>query len=413
MHHVIVGAGPAGTLAADILRQQDETATITLLGDEPEPPYGRMAIPYLLSDQIGVEGTHLRKVPNHFKRQRIDLRHACANALNATAHELRLEDGDTLRYDRLLIATGARPNRPPIQGLDHPAVLSCWTLADAREIIRRARPGTRTVLIGAGFIGCIVLESLLARGVRLTVVEQTERMVPRMLDATAGGMLARWTTDKGVDLRLGCRVRVAEPNGAGLTLRLDDGTALEADLVILATGVVPNASFLAGSGIDIDLGVLVQDTMATSLPDVYAAGDVAQGRGFQTSDHVVHAIQPVAVDHGRIAALNMAGQEAHFHGALGMNILDTLGLITTSFGRWEGVEGGDQAELVDRERFRYLNLQFDGEQLVGATAVGVTQHIGALRGLIQSGIRLGTWKRRLCDDPSRLMEAFVALVATP
>lgn len=413
MHHVIVGAGPAGTLAADTLRRHDRQASITLLGDEPGPPYGRMAIPYLLSGRISAEQMQLRSAADHFERQRIDLRRARAVGVDAAARRLRLGGGEELAYDRLLVATGARPNRPAASGLDHPAVLPCWTQDDARAILRRAAPGTRTVLVGAGFIGCILLESLFERGVSLTVVEQAERMVPRMLDATAGGMLADWTRARGVDLRLGRRIKRAEPDGDGLALQLDDGSVLEADLVILATGVTPNCDFLDGSGVETDIGVLVDETLASSDPAIFAAGDVAQGRGFRTDERVVHAIQPVAADHGRIAALNMCGRRTAHAGALGMNILDTLGLVTTSFGCWEGVAHGSRTERLDRGAFRYLNLQFDGDRLIGATAVGLTRHVGALRGLIQSGTRLGRWHRRLMDDPSRVMEAFVARVALP
>jgi len=122
----------------------------------------------------------------------------------------------------------------------------------------------------------------------------------------------------------------------------------------------------------------------------------------------VHAIQPTATDHGHLAAVNMSGRDAEYEGSVNMNVLDTLGLLSCSFGRWEGVDGGDQAALYAPEDFRYLSLQFEGDRLIGANAVGLFQHVGVLRGLIQRRTALGIWKERLLRDPTRLMEAYLA-----
>lgn len=147
--------------------------------------------------------------------------------------------------------------------------------------------------------------------------------------------------------------------------------------------------------------------MQTSLPDIYAAGDVAQGPDFFGGGKAVHAIQPTAADHGRVAALNMAGQNSVYQGSLIMNVLDTLGLITASFGQWEGVPGGEQAENLDADNYRYINLQFDKDILVGAITAGRTDMVGVLRGLIQSKVSLGPWKAALMEDPHRIAEAYV------
>jgi NAD(P)H-nitrite reductase large subunit len=192
-----------------------------------------------------------------------------------------------------------------------------------------------------------------------------------------------------------------------LTVSLDNGETLAADLVIAATGVKPNISFLAGSGIETDQGVLVDRNLRSNIADVYAAGDVAQGLDFSTGEYSVHAIQPTAADHGRIAALNMAGREAGFQGSVVMNVLATLGLVSSSFGLWAGVDGGDAAELVEAGRYRYLRLQFEDDVLVGSTSLGLTEHVGVLRGLIQGRVRLGRWKKRLVADPTRIMEAYL------
>ncbi|MCP5088209.1 MAG: NAD(P)/FAD-dependent oxidoreductase, partial [Rhodobacteraceae bacterium] len=166
--------------------------------------------------------------------------------------------------------------------------------------------------------------------------------------------------------------------------------------------------FLDGSGIDTDEGVLVNDMLETSISGVFAAGDCAQGPDFSTGGNAVHAIQPTATEHGHIAALNMTGNRASYQGSLNMNVLDTVGLISTSFGQWQGVEGSENVELIDAGSFRYTYLAFDDDCLVGAVTLGRTNNIGVMRGLIQSRIKLGEWKDKLLADPNRLVEAYIA-----
>ncbi len=429
MQHVVIGAGPAGVTACETLRKLQPDAAVTLIGDEPEPPYSRMAIPYYLIDKIGEQGTHLKADPGFYERQRIEVKRARVDRVDAPGHTLHLDTGDTLGYDRLLIATGSSPMLPPVPGIESDGVMACWTLADARVIHQHARPGSKVVLLGAGFIGCIVLEALAESGVDLTVVEPMDRMVPRMMNQTAGGLLKRWCEEKGVKVLTGAKAVAVQPGsparGPGffgsllgrdqgsprgpLTVDLDNGQSLQADLVIRATGVRPNVDFLEGSGIDVDQGVLVTECLMASADDVFAAGDVCQGMDLSTGQFHIQAIQPTAVEHGNIAAHNMtAACRIPHSGNLNMNVLDTLGLISISFGLWHGVDGGDQSELLDADRFRYLNLQFKGDRLIGASALGLTDHVGVLRGLIQTKAGLGIWKERLMRDPTRLMEAYLA-----
>lgn len=428
MHYVVLGAGPSGVVAAETLRKADPTGTITLIGGENEPPYSRMAIPYVLTGKIGEAGTYLRKAPDHYTGKGIEVRNARATSLQPDNKRIEFADDTHLKYDRLLIATGARPVRPPIPGLNLKGVHHCWTLDDARNIIRLAEPGTHVVLMGAGFIGCIVLEALAARGVQLTVVEMGDRMVPRMMNPTAGTMIRRWCETKGIRVLTGTKIKslqsVAAEKSRGifgflrrkaptdtrdtLDVELDSGEMLAAHLVVVSAGVQPNVDFLENSGVKIDRGILVDRYMRTNVNDVYAAGDVAQGYDFSTKAHDVHAIQPTASEHGRIAAMNMAGHNIQYNGSLQMNVLDTVGLISSSFGLWAGVDGGESIEVVDLDNYKYLNLQFEDDVLVGGTAIGLTQHVGVMRGLIQTGTRLGPWKEKLRADPHRLMEAYIA-----
>ena len=413
MRHIILGNGPAGVVAAETLRRAAPADDILLVGNEDAPPYSRMAIPYLLEGNIDETGTWLRKTADHFASLGIrELRGRRAVAVNAEKHTVLFDDGHFEAYDRLLIATGSHPVRPPIPGIDLPQVQTCWTLADARAIAALAKPGSRVLQLGAGFIGCIIMESLVKRGVQLTVVEMGDRMVPRMMTPQAGGMIKRWVEGKGIRVVTRAGVERIEPGaGAPLSATLSTGEMLDCDLLIVAAGVAPNIAFLEGTAVHVAKGVLVDDTMQTSVPGIYAAGDVAEAPDLFSGRHLVAAIQPNAVDQARVAAINMAGTsqgKARMKGVLAINVLDSLGMISSSFGEWQGVAGGDGVEQADEAAGRYLSLQFSGDVLVGATAIGWTEHVGVLRGLIQSKVRLGRWKDILLGAPTRFVEAYLA-----
>ncbi len=409
-HHLILGAGPAGVIAAETLRRHASAQDrITLVGDEPEPPYSRMAIPYLLIGHIDEAGTHLRKSPTHFADLGIERMQARASRVDAAGRRVTFEDGRTVSFDTLLIATGSTPVQPPVPGIDAEGVFHCWTLADAREILQRARPGARVLQLGAGFIGCIIMEALAARGVQLSVVEMGDRMVPRMMGPTAGGMIREWCEAKGVRVHTGTRIESVQP-GSPLRVRLSDGQTVEADLLISAAGVKPTIGFLADSGITCLQGVLTDEYMQTNVPGVFAAGDCAEAFDKVSGQTIISAIQPNAAEQARVAALNMAGAvpRAQLRGVTQINVLDTLCLISASFGNWQGVPGGEHVELTDLAARRHLSLQFKDDVLVGCNSVGWTEHVGVMRGMVEGQLRLGPWKDALLADPTCLMEAYLA-----
>ncbi|MCP5271227.1 MAG: NAD(P)/FAD-dependent oxidoreductase [Burkholderiaceae bacterium] len=408
MRHIILGAGPAGVIAAETIRKHAPNDEIFLVGDEPEAPYSRMAIPYLLIGNIAEGGTHLRHSGDHYQRLRIELKRNRAVKVDTAGKTVTMDDGSTHAYDKLLIATGSSPATPPIPGIAGPGVHACWTLADARAIAALAKPGARVLQMGAGFIGCIIMEALANRGVQLSVVEMGDRMVPRMMGPMAGSMIKAWCERKGVAVHTGAKVvEIGRDATDVMKVKLSTGAVIEADLVISATGVKPNIGFLQDSGVKCLVGVLTDEHLRTSAPDVYAAGDCAEAFDKVSGKTIVSAIQPNAADQARVAALNMVGQTAELRGVTQINVLDTLGLISASFGNWEGVPGGQHVELTDADGWRHLSLQFGDDTLVGCNAIGWTEHVGVMRGLVEGAVRLGPWKARLMADPTLLMEAYL------
>lgn len=407
MNYVIVGAGPAGVIAAETLRKNDPDGDIALIGDEGGAPYSRMAIPYFLSGKIPQSGMRLRPDDDHYQRLGVRTITGRVAALDTGAGYVALEGGESVPFDKLLLATGSRAANPPIKGLDIPGVEHCWTAKDAEAIVRKADKGARVVLIGAGFIGCIILESLALRGVDLTVIEAADRMVPLMTTEAAGSLIKTWCERQGVSVLTRTQVREIARDGAGLSVHLDQGAPISADLVVVATGVRANMDFLADGAVATDVGIIVNDRLQTNVSGIYAAGDVAQGPDF-SGGRQVHPIQPTAVEHGRIAALNMVGKDVRYQGSLMMNVLDTLGLVSVSSGNWKGGPGLDVGERIDEEAFRYMRLVFDGDVLVGGLSLGRTDMVGVLRGLIQAKTSLGSWKERLMTDPTLIGAAYVA-----
>ncbi|MCP4472158.1 MAG: NAD(P)/FAD-dependent oxidoreductase [Gammaproteobacteria bacterium] len=408
MKYVIIGAGPAGVTAAEEIRRQDPAAAIIIVCDEPGPPYSRMALPYLIKKKIQESGTHFRVSETHFDDLGIELVNAKVDSIGTAEKRLALSDGTGLDYDKLLIASGGQPLKPPIEGIDLAGVHPCWTLEDARNITARAVQDSSVVLIGAGFISTTIVEALVDCGAKLTIVEMEDRLIPRMMGKEGSDIIRKWCEKKGVAITTSARVERITAAGDKLSVAIAGHDAVTADLVISATGVAPNTGFLEGSGIDTDAGVLVDEYLTTSVPDVYAAGDVAQAPDFLLDEKTVMAIQPVAVEQGRVAGINMVKDNVLcWRGSVNMNVLDMLGLVSCSFGLVEGVDGGDSAQQYHPEHNKFINLQFNDNHLVGASSVGYSEHMGVFQGLIQSRVDLGEWKDRLKQDPGKIMDAWL------
>ena len=242
MNYVILGNGPTGVIAAETIRKADPQGNIVMVGDEPEPPYSRMAIPYLLMGHIDEPGTYLRKDKDHFAQRKINMVTARATRVDSVAKTVELDNGTKLNYDKLLIATGSHTVSPPVPGMNLPGIHPCWTMEDARKIMGLAKKGARVLQMGAGFIGCIIMEALSARGVKLTVVEMGDRMVPRMMTEGAGQLIKQWCEKKGVAVHTGARVESIEKSAAepgALVAKLSNGLSITADLIISAKTVTP------------------------------------------------------------------------------------------------------------------------------------------------------------------------------
>jgi NAD(P)H-nitrite reductase large subunit len=410
--HVIIGGGPAGAAAIEAIRATDQSSPITLVSDEPA--YSRMVLPYYLAREIP-EAHVLIGDQAYFSRQSVEpLLGVRVQKVDTQARTLSLSDGKTLPFDTLLIATGSSAQRPPIPGVDLDGVYTFWTLDDARKAMTKGQGKPEAVLVGAGFIGFIVLNAMAKLGWKLSVVEMANQVLPRMLDKQGANAVEGWLRARGVMLHTGAQVQeITRGANDKLTLSLSTGATLAADVVILATGIQPNIGFLAGSDVTVNGGVIVNDRMQTNIPDVYAAGDVAAGPDLLSGAQTIHAIQPTAVDHGRIAGANMAGKETHYPGSLLINVLDVVNLHCASFGLWQE-NGRDVTIISNPTRPLYRKYVWEDDRMVGALFVGpiedvtMLNDVGMAKGLIQTKTALGSWTKYVRSHPTDLRRAYIA-----
>lgn len=413
--YVIIGGGPVATHAIETIRQLDGGGgPVTLVSDEP--PHSRMALPYWLSRKITRQHTYTTDA-QYLSRLAVDARLGVrARRIDPQSSTVELDDGSRLTFDRLLLATGSSPVPTPIPGADLPGVQPLWTLQQTEQVLA-ATEGLRkprVVLVGAGFVGMILLSAMHQRGWQLTVVEQQAHILPRMLDPAAARLVEAWLAEQSVQVHTGTTVREIRPGeGAVKSVQLSSGDLIDADLVILGTGVKPNLQLTEGTGIAVDEGILIDDRMRTNLPNIYAGGDVAQGPVLFHERPAVHAIQPTAVDHGRVAGANMAGQQVSYPGSLLMNVVDVCGLQCVGFGQGNDL-APEATTIVNPVSFIYRKLLWRDDQMIGAILIGrakdlgMLNDVGMIKGILQTQTRLGVWKPYLADNPFDIRRAYVA-----
>jgi NAD(P)H-nitrite reductase large subunit len=381
MKVLIIGAGPAGIVAAEALRAKDPAVELEMVTREPYPPYS----PPAMADHF-LNG---RDEPLFWRGRDVTERlgiayhpSAVVTGVDTGAKAVALADGTRLAYDRLLIATGSRLHAP-VEGAELPGVHDFKSLAAAEEIIGRVRRGEArsALIVGAGFIGMEIALLLADLGVKVAIIGRRGWVMPRMLDTETAEIAGRAMVERGVELRLGVEATgFVEEGGRAAGVRMADGSIVAADLYVAATGVKPNVGFLADSGVAHAWGITVDDRLRTSAPDVWAAGDVVEAADRRTGEAYVHAIFPNAVDQARVVASNMLGGDVAYAGAESMNSLKHLGLPIMAVGEMSGEE-----ELRWREGDVLRKVFVSDGRITGFRLTGDISGGGLLRSLMWLG----------------------------
>jgi len=414
--HLIIGGGTAGMNAMRTIREEErEPSEITLVS--AERPYSRMVLPYYLDRSIAESHVYTATAANLARWKVKTLIGRKATALDVKANACTLDDGSRVEYDDCLIATGSSAVRAPVPGSDGRAVHSFWTLEEARGVLASVTPGRHVVMVGAGFISFTILNSILALGAQLTVIELAPRILPRMIDATGAELVEGWLKAHGVTVRTNVKLARIEDAKDRKRLKFSSGPDLTADVVIMATGIKTNLDWIKGSGVGVKRGVTVDERLRSNVPNVYAAGDIAEGRDLISGEAAVHAIEPTAQEHGRVAGANMAGKDVRYRGSLIINIVEVCHLDAASFGAWDDARA-EAISGLKKERSAYRKLLFTGERLTGAIIIGrssdiwTTNDVGMLKGLVQSGQPLGRYKEHLRRNPFDVKTVFIAAKTT-
>jgi len=400
--YLIIGASHAALSALHTLRMHDTAGAVTMVTRDAGLPYSPTVLPYVVSGRSAPERVFLRD-EGYFREQKVDyVRAARVEAVAAERNAVRLAGGEEIAYGKLLVASGARPVIPAIPGLDAVRFHVLRTLDDALAL-RAALPGTRdAVVLGAGLIGMHAAENLAKAGARVTIVEREPHVLPGYFDADAAAMIAQTFAANGVRLHTGSGAVRIEPDACGCRVVLDNGVALGCDLLVVGVGVAPVTDFLAGSGVDVDRGVLVDDTMRSSMANIWAAGDVAQARGFYDGAKTLNGILPDAVEQGRIAGMAMAGDPGvrEYPGGVPLNTYTFFGRHAVSVGvHGDGVAGAEIVRSVDAERGRYLKIVLANNRLLGIFGIGVAFDPGVMWELILRRIDLSPIRERFTSAP--------------
>jgi len=408
--YLVVGSSHAALEAVTAIRMHDAEGSLTLLTRDPHLPYSPTVLPYVVAGRSAADGIFLRD-EKYFSDNGIQLKRATAlKTLHAAVSAAELADGSRISYEKLLLATGAAPAIPPIAGIDKVSYHVLRTLDDASGLHQAIKRSRQAVVVGAGLVGLHAAENLVKAGASVTIVEMAQRLTDGYFDPVAAGMIEKAFTDNGARILTGSRVVRLDSSAVGVMLTLESGATLEADLLLLATGVKPNLAYLNGSEedsgmlVEHDRGILVSDTMQTSVANVWAAGDCAQAKGFFTESKVINSILPDATEQGRIAGMAMSGDPGlkKYPGGVSRNTYHFFGRHAISVGSSQLVEGAEVVTRFDEASGRYLKAIFLDGRLLGIFGVNEFFDAGVMCQLILRRVDLSAVKERLLANPLRV-----------
>ena len=404
--YVVVGASAAGIGAVEAIREVDQTGTITIISDETCAHYSRPMISDLVSGKADIQKMKCRS-DEFWKENNIEaLMGKKATALNLTEKTVQLDSGEKVAYEKLLIATGGKPFVPKMEGSDKDGVFTFTTMGDAQRLAAKIDSinAKSAVVIGAGLIGISVTEALMKRGLKVTMVELQEKILSLLLDAKGSDLVEGVIRKAGVNVVTGQSVQkiVGKPDNEGAVggVILTKGDQLSCDLVIVAIGVVPRTELVAGTAVKINRGIVVDNMMQTTVPDVYASGDVAEAYDFIMNQNRLLPLWPLAVLEGQVAGYNMAGKKTAYMGGTNMSSLKYFGIPIVSIGLANSKEDPALEVLIkeDTEQNVYKKLVLKNNVIVGLTLVNSIERAGILFYLIKNAINVKKFKQKLLED---------------
>ncbi|MEW8997368.1 MAG: FAD-dependent oxidoreductase [Thermoanaerobacter sp.] len=399
MRIVIIGNSVAMVGAVEAIRKYDTSSEIVVISDETYHVYSRPLISYYLGNLVS-EDKMIYREKDFYRKNKVETVFGIkAISIDERKKEVYLENGDSISFDKLLIATGGKPIIPPVEGLNKKNVHTFIKMDDAKKLKEAAKPGSKAVIVGGGLIGFKAAEGLHHLGVDVTIVELADRILSTILDAEGASLVSQSLQNDGIKIITGTTVDkiIGDEYVKGVLLK--NGQELEADNLIIAIGVVPNVDVVKNTSISINRGILVDNTMKTSVEDVYAAGDVAEGYDMLVESNRVVPIWPNAYMQGEIAGLNMIGINKSFKGIFPMNSIGykNTNMITA------GITSPQQEEFeiiskIDHNRKYYKKFVVKENRLVGFILINDIDRAGLFTGFIKNETDITPFKKYLLND---------------
>jgi nitrite reductase (NADH) large subunit len=407
MEYLIIGNSAAGISAARAIRQKDREGRITLFSDEPYPYYSRLLLTYFIGGKVS--RSQLFAGADDLVRG-LDLRTELSCPIveiSPSRNEITAADGRRFPFDRLLLATGAAAVTPPIAGDDLQGVSPLRTLQHAERILEKVRPGGEAVILGGGLVGMQTAQALSLRGMGVTIVLSSDRLLSRNLDGPGAAILQTAAEKAGVKILTRKQAREITRGRGSLRVVLEGGEMLPGELVILAKGVEPRTNFLPAAGLLVARGARVDRFLKTSRADIFAAGDVAEVRDPLCRGNGLNPIWPKAIEQGRLAGLNMIGMDAPYSGSVVMNVTELFGVRVAAIGR---VEAGTESRILtfhDPGKRVYKKFLLRGDVLEGVILLGDVADCGILHRLIRTGSDASPLLPRLMNGSAGLANALI------
>lgn len=404
MKYVIIGASAAGLAAAEAVRKYDAQGTVTVLTEEEYMPYSRPSISYYLKGKVKESNMTLRR-PAFYKEKKIDVITSSKVTAIDTEKKIVKAGRKNYPYDKLCLCTGSKPFVPAMDNVEGKANALTFLDLKATKVVKTlANDTTRAVVIGAGLIGMKAAEGLVKICKSVDVVELAPRVLPSILDAKSAKQVKKHLENNGIRFHLENTVVKASSKGKQITaVTLKDGKKLPCDLLILAVGVRPQTELAEKTGLEVNRGIITDiQTMQTSNPDIYAAGDCCVSTDMLDGSKKIIALWPNAVQQGNVAGAQMAGADVTVGGTYSVNAIDFFGLRICTCGLINA-QGEQYSDKIGQDGDVYKRLVFEGDKLVGYVLINSSVNAGMYTNLISNKISLDTIQGDIMDNPSIFM----------
>ncbi len=401
--YVIIGGSAAAVGAVEAIREIDTSGTIAVVSNESLLAYSRPMIGEYLAGEVSSDKMMYR-TPEFWNLEKVETLSVKALKVNLDGKSVQLDGNEEIGYEKLLIATGSRPALPKIDGIDKEGVFGFNTLADAAALRSQIQKAKKATIIGGGLIGVCAAEALAKLGLQVTVVELREHILSLLLDNSASEIVEAAIRKKDVTIITGhsvqqIRGRDDSGNKADAII-LDNGEIISCDVVVIAIGVSPCNELVQGTKIETNRGIKIDRFMRTSVPDVYACGDVAEIYDFILSENRVLPQWPTAYSSGKIAGYNMAGISTQYPGGTVMSAMKYFDVPVVAIGTTNPKDGNEYQILTSRdpEASSYRKIVLKNGKIKGLILIGDIEKAGIFFHLMSESVNVDDFKEQLLSE---------------